>query len=299
MPDPRSCPNCGNPAPEVFCPNCGQKQLDRRITIRHLVVDFIEDQFGLNAKAGRTMRALLFHPGRLSTEYFNGHIERYVQPFKLYLIASVLFFLLVNLVTARSSEDISRGIREAQDSVAFAPDDTARGPNLHFGLWLEKIPSDNWLRDARVNFGIPALNRVAERHLHELAALGPEEGTRRLVRSGLNQIPKVLFCLLPIYALLLYAFYWGKRRFYVEHFVFALHLHSFAFLVLTLLLLQIALLDTVVLLWIGVYVIVAQRRFYQQSYSVVLLKTFFLLIAYAFVFTIGFMGLLALALTTA
>jgi hypothetical protein len=47
-------------------------------------------------------------------------------------------------------------------------------------------------------------------------------------------IPRILFFLLPVYALLLAVFYWGKRKqfFFVDHLVFSLTQHTFLFVVL-------------------------------------------------------------------
>jgi hypothetical protein len=58
--------------------------------------------------------------------------------------------------------------------------------------------------------------------------------------SALNQLmdnlPVAVFLLLPVYALLLKLFYFGRRRYYLENLVFAVHLHTFAFLLFTIML---------------------------------------------------------------
>jgi hypothetical protein len=49
-----------------------------------------------------------------------------------------------------------------------------------------------------------------------------------------RRMPNVMFVLLPVFALLVHAVTWRRRRYYAEHFVFALHTHSFAFAMFTL-----------------------------------------------------------------
>ena len=57
---------------------------------------FVREGFGellhLDSRALRTLRDLLFRPGRLTAAYFAGHRVRYLSAIQLYLIAAALFF---------------------------------------------------------------------------------------------------------------------------------------------------------------------------------------------------------------
>lgn len=86
-------------------------------------------------------------------------------------------------------------------------------------------------------------------------------------------IPRMLFFLLPLFALLLWLFYWRQRGEFllVDHLVFSLTLHTFAFVILIVaaLAVQIApaqLVGEAVPLVVGLYFFVALRRFCGQSY---------------------------------
>jgi|AP45_3_1055517.scaffolds.fasta_scaffold111228_1 hypothetical protein len=57
----------------------------------------------------------------------------------------------------------------------------------------------------------------------------PEAALTKLM----DTLPIALFFLLPAYALLLQFFYLGSGRYYVEHLVFGVYLHTLAFLLLT------------------------------------------------------------------
>ena len=95
-----------------------------------------------------------------------------------------------------------------------------------------------------------------------------------------------MFILLPLYALLLKLIYWRRHKYYVEHLVFALHLHAFAFLVFSV----SALLpeeapwsdptSTMLFGWFLVYYFLALRRYYGQSRRKTGLKYMILLGAY-------------------
>jgi hypothetical protein len=46
-----------------------------------------------------TLRLLLLHPGGLSNEWVDGKRARYVPPFRLYIVASFILFLVVGIMT--------------------------------------------------------------------------------------------------------------------------------------------------------------------------------------------------------
>ena len=48
-----------------------------------------------------------------------------------------------------------------------------------------------------------------------------------------HNMPKMMFLLLPLFALILSIAFWKNKRFYVEHLIYSFHLHCFVFLFLT------------------------------------------------------------------
>lgn len=86
-------------------------------------------------------------------------------------------------------------------------------------------------------------------------------------------IPRALFLLLPLYALLLAIFYWRQRKtfFFVDHLVFSLGVHTFTFVALIAAagLAQILSGGTVALLFLAamtIYIFIAMKRFYRQGW---------------------------------
>src|SRR5262245_27098438 len=53
-----------------------------------------------------------------------------------------------------------------------------------------------------------------------------------LVHAFETAFPKAMFILMPLFALIVFAFYWRRERMFVPHFYFAVHYHAFAFVVL-------------------------------------------------------------------
>ena len=93
-----ACPNCGTSVSDRFCAHCGQRQAKRAVSVRQMVRDVLEDQLAIGATLPRTLTGLLFRPGFLTEEYFAGRIVRYIPPFRLYLVSSLFFFIILPVV---------------------------------------------------------------------------------------------------------------------------------------------------------------------------------------------------------
>jgi hypothetical protein len=255
----------------------------------------LEDQFSLNSTLLRTLGALFLRPGMLTTEYFKLRIARYVPPFRLYIISSLLFFLLLSFMTRGNRLTIDNGVRSARDSVNAALDrdtaferekaeiaaaggDTVRrfriGFNrdtatagVRFGMTGDSV-GGNWADSMDVNLGNERLNRIARERLHVLGELPPEVAFRRLIQASIENTPKVMFLLLPLYAFLLKLFYIRRKRLYVEHFIFALHVHAFAFLLFFAMLAfrNVPVVSAVLFFWLPFYILLAMKRVYVQGW---------------------------------
>jgi hypothetical protein len=55
---------------------------------------------------------------------------------------------------------------------------------------------------------------------------------RQVKERTISYAPYAMFLLLPVFALMTRFLYWRRKLFYAEHMVYALHVHSFTFLML-------------------------------------------------------------------
>lgn len=106
-------------------------------------------------------------------------------------------------------------------------------------------------------------------------------------------IPRVLFLLLPLYALLLAAFYWRQRKDYylVDHLIFSLTIHTFTFVVLIVAAGLAQILPGESVAWlvfaaIAIYIFVAMKRFYRQGWVITTLKYLTVSFIYTCIFLI-------------
>jgi hypothetical protein len=115
-------------------------------------------------------------------------------------------------------------------------------------------------------------------------------------------IPRVLFLLLPLFGLLLWLFYWRQRKEFllVDHLVFSLTLHTFAFVILIIaaFAVQLAAADAVgwtALIIVASYFFVAMKRFYGQNYFWTIVKFGFISLIYTGFFLLPALGAVIVA----
>ncbi|MEI7489317.1 MAG: DUF3667 domain-containing protein, partial [Chryseobacterium sp.] len=83
----KSCLNCGHSISDEFCPHCGQKSDTARITPRSLIRgDILGSIWHVEARFFRTLKHVLFGPGRMAMDYISGKRIKYYNLFSLLLI---------------------------------------------------------------------------------------------------------------------------------------------------------------------------------------------------------------------
>lgn len=127
------CLNCGAALSGQYCGQCGQRATSRLISLWELVRDAFGDLFELDSRLWQTLVPLLARPGRLTREYLEGRRARYMPPFRMYLVLSLVFFVVAffdphgdfeiffepdgsaaNESAARGADDIAGGMSDEQ-----------------------------------------------------------------------------------------------------------------------------------------------------------------------------------------
>jgi hypothetical protein len=97
-----ACRNCGTVLQGPFCHHCGQPDRNFMRFFPVLMREFLEEFMDLDSRFMRTMKPLMFKPGRLTRDYLEGRRFRYTPPLRLYLFASIAFFLLAATLSANA-----------------------------------------------------------------------------------------------------------------------------------------------------------------------------------------------------
>ena len=234
--DSNFCRNCRAPANSHFCPECGQETKLHVPSLGEFVHELVGHYVAIEGKLWRTVKTLLFKPGELTLDYLAGRRASYIQPLRLYLTFSLLFFGLLQITNV--------SLFEAQPDHA----------GIHATVAQSNVP----------DFALPALGGIGTRmntNIRHLAALPMEEQTAILSHRLLHYSPYAMFLLLPLFALYLKILYWGTKRYYGEYVLFALHVQSFAFALFSLLLLAPWFwLRLLLSIWLLLYLPVALKR---------------------------------------
>jgi hypothetical protein len=88
------CLNCGSRLKGQYCGSCGQRSRSRLISLWELISDAFGDLFELDSRLWQTLVPLMIRPGLLTHDYLQGRRARYMPPFRMYLVLSVLFFVV-------------------------------------------------------------------------------------------------------------------------------------------------------------------------------------------------------------
>jgi hypothetical protein len=233
------------------------------------VHEFILHYFAAEGRLWRTLRALVFHPGRLTIEYLRGRKLAYVLPLRLYLTVSIVFFLLLKLAAEPAGDRIAsavhRSLNDGHSYFTIVDIGVAKAIRNPDGSFTCDLP--RWL-----------CKRIKERVLEPTGEL--ERRWSNVTTVLVSHSSTAVFLLLPLFAFYLQLAY--RKRTIGEHFLFALHVHSFWFVVLLLLLLPMP-------EWIGlllqgyliVYSVMALHAVYTSAWWKTVLKGLVVGLAYA------------------
>ena len=131
------CRNCGSVIESRYCSDCGQLAQNFHRPIWHLVTEVCGDFLSLDGRVMQTLPSLMIRPGRVTKEYLGGQRQKFVPPFRLYLLTSFVFFLLLfafgdshgwfDLRYGTPSMDIS--IDEETGEITVDPGSVAQDPS--------------------------------------------------------------------------------------------------------------------------------------------------------------------------
>jgi hypothetical protein len=205
-----TCANCNALLSGPYCSSCGQRADTQPHSLRHFLGEAAELLTHADSRVWATLWPLLARPGFLTREYFSGRRARYLQPFRLYLITSVLFFVLSALLGGGHTG------RAGSSSVEV----TASSPT---GSWdcADVTTNLRWV-ESRL---LPTL-KAACRNIHA-------DNGRAFGERAAHNIGRALFVFLPLMAALMKLLYWRPRRYYLEHLLLLIHNHAFAFMFLS------------------------------------------------------------------
>lgn len=326
------CLNCGHHVEEHFCTHCGQENIEIKEDAIHMISHAVADYFHFDSKFFGTIMPLLAKPGYLTKVYVAGKRVAFIHPIRLYIFISIVFFLFmlgsskseqknqVSVKTTSSSTKtpvdlkVERLKKELNDPkwtqpqrdslIQVAIADVVKGDSNENSFtvnnkWLNSTDTSLTAYEHRQE-ALPAkqrdnfLKRYILRKNFELRKY-PNVG-EKIKEDIMHNVPKMMFLLLPLFALTLKVVYFRSKKYYYEHLIYSFHVHSALFLSLLLLSVLTWVFDLffdfsdllsfawfIYALW---YIYRSLRTFYGSRRSITIAKFAFLMFGYFIVFTL-------------
>lgn len=123
------CANCRASMLGEFCHECGQSIYTVLRPMHHMVEDTLDMVLHVDGRVIHTLPPLFLKPGFLTLEYFSGRRQRYVAPFRLMFVLSLLAFFMCHLVVG--GMDIMK-TQASAGTGEFARDLTSQAVHAHF-----------------------------------------------------------------------------------------------------------------------------------------------------------------------
>ncbi len=326
---------------QLFCNQCGQKYITGKITLASVLSTFFSELFSLDSRIYRSFIALMipgklsveFFKGRhksfapplriffvssivliaaLSHFFNKGGLTDIDHKELAYLNRSAIVNEIDSLQKTLQAPFKEESTTKAIDSLQII---LSKGKKERYYLPLMKFeyPLQITFSSEKQIERIDVFNMSEEGLIKKHNIEGTFNQWMARQQFKITKDPKgfqsfilgrttlVMLLLMPAVALMLKLLYWRRKRYYVEHFIFSMHYHSFAFLLVSLLLLvwtytipHIAFLSPFLLSGLA-YLFFAMKKFYQQGSFKTFLKFSLLNFLYLIFISIFIFGVFMLS----
>jgi hypothetical protein len=268
----KDCLNCGAQVAGRYCHRCGQENVVTHQSFWSLTKHFVYDILHFDGKFFHTIGYIFSRPGFVARQYAEGKRMRYLDPIRMYLFTSAIFFLvffsinsinpdedttsgwLTNKERRELAEQYQKSLKKKNRDTSLQSRipillDTSRPLNIDSMGWREQftIFGNTRYKSVREYDSLQGLLPPGERQgwlaraftkqeikLNEKYKSGDKAGSI-LLDSFLHRLPYLLFVSLPFFALLLKLLYVRRKQFYYsDHAIFTLYHYIFSFILLLL-----------------------------------------------------------------
>ncbi|MEO6683078.1 MAG: DUF3667 domain-containing protein [Ginsengibacter sp.] len=260
------CLNCSTEVVGRYCHVCGQENVEVKESVWHFILHFFNDITHFDGTFFSTLKDLIFKPGFLSREYMNGRRARYLNPVRMYLFTSFLFFLIFfsfignkqlkiqtdeSVFNGKTKEEIKRMSPKEFDQ--FTSKINQRNPmtSEEFGRYMDSSAEGIYFTDKKfrdqeqydslIKSGVVKDNWIQKKLVRKEIEFNRKfhkdmvSAFKEFFNNLIHNFPQMLFVSLPFVALLFKLLYIRhKEYYYVSHGIFVLHLYIFIFIAMLL-----------------------------------------------------------------
>lgn len=144
--------------PDSYCPQCGQANNDRKISVWVLLKEVFDSYISVDSKLLRSMGAALLLPGQLTRAFAKGQLVRYVSPIRLYFFSGFIYFAIFSSQAIRSTQEQLSKINLTENMVA----DTTITPGSLNHIVSSNETEGNGIAMATTDFDTAIVHRAFE-----------------------------------------------------------------------------------------------------------------------------------------
>ena len=287
------CLNCFQPLDksEKYCHYCGQLNSIKKLTFDDFFNEFFAGILAYDSRFYRTLNSLLLNPGKISKDYIEGKRQRDANPYRFYLSASIIFFVIWgftnDLETVQEADAATRDetitevdsiLTEAE--VPFTPSETVtfRGNQSLEEIYVpytaldtmsfsnsswkkleifSKYYNENEIADAgealeELEYPPTSYNRWLYKKTVDLNLISSNPAL--CYNYFVNKLPFIIFFYLPLFALFIWLLYARRPYSYMEHLIFTFHNQTMWFVLFSIAILVEYLSDSGISVTIAIFI---------------------------------------------
>jgi len=256
----KNCLNCNAQVYGRYCQVCGQENIEPAESLWHLITHFFNDITHFDGKFFSTLKLLITKPGFLPAEYKRGRRASYLNPVRMYIFTSFVFFIIffsvydfensikidgkrytASTIAAMDSADLAKATQELNNGKAMTREEFLRytdSTNSNLSVTFNGQQYSNRQQyDSFINAGLikPGWfeKKIAYKQF-EISSKYQNDGNaimNNMLSIFLHMFPQILFVSLPLFAFVLWLLYIRRKEFYfVSHGIFSVHLYIFYFI---------------------------------------------------------------------
>ncbi len=300
-----TCHNCSSALGGPFCHVCGQKHTHLHKPIWELAEDFLHTIVHFDSRMWLTLRYLFLAPGKMTLDWLDGRQARHMPPIRLFVFTSMLLVLAlaftdVVLVQFTGHVALKNTGEKGQFSIGPCTDDNksskdcvASKTNISSTGTLSgelfQIAKKTQPKGVAVE-GVTAEMIEDKRALkaidHVIKQTNNFVRDPKLVNEGVKDgITIFILIATPLMAIILKLFYIRRHKYFIEHLVFSLHVHTFFFASFLICILLVWITrgfiggtNLALALWFAysVHYLLALKRVYGQGWLKTIVKSIFI-----------------------
>ena len=242
-----------------------------------MIVDVLDSFLNWDSKFFATIGLLLVKPWQLTNEFLAGKRVRYLNPLRLYLLASILFFFAINYgakglrlepgkISEKNRTAIAAAVAEKRDEIEaelekenLSADERKKAQDA-LDYLTKPSPAATAAAEEQPSPSPTATGSPGEPKQRKYGAVGDrpffvfdeneksatpferwlearakekmgEHGTKMglFITTLFSNLPYMMLCCIPLFALVLKVLYIRRRIFYIDHLIYALHIHTFLY----------------------------------------------------------------------